>query len=212
MDTQLVRFEDRYCYYFWKKHGIASTWGLWPCFLDSFDQDISDKKTQNVIKQLQSLGKDNEYGLLNRLDTDTAWLLYFAKDIAYKKEWKTLQEEGKLVKYYLADVRGDISWQRQCIAYPIIHHPQSKDRMVCIQENVDTYKSVQFCETRVEKLYYDPIKNYSCLLVMISKWVRHQIRCHLASIWCPIIGEKIYKKKKDKEYLHLWSIWVGSIL
>jgi 23S rRNA-/tRNA-specific pseudouridylate synthase len=83
--------------------------------------------------------------------------------------------------------------------------------MLCITKNSDNYNHKQSCETRVEKIFYDEQNNYSCLLVIIQKGVRHQIRCHLASIGCPIIWEKIYKKKKDTGQLHLRSIWVQSI-
>lgn len=206
-----IWFEDRYCYYAWKPHGIASTWGKWPCFLDC----VNAPQIQNDTPVLPDLSNHfsavEEYWLLNRLDNDTAWLLYFAKNHANKKTWKDLQQQGRLIKYYLADVIGDVDWQRKCIAYPIIHHPQAKDRMLCVTKHIDNFQKLQYCETWVEKLFYDREKNYSCLLVMINKWVRHQIRCHLASIGCPIIGENIYKKRKDAGILHLWSIGIKSI-
>jgi 23S rRNA-/tRNA-specific pseudouridylate synthase len=46
------------------------------------------------------------------------------------------------------------------------------------------------------------------LLVTISKWIRHQIRAHLSSIWFPIVWEKIYIKKAWSEKLQLFSIWM----
>jgi 23S rRNA-/tRNA-specific pseudouridylate synthase len=46
------------------------------------------------------------------------------------------------------------------------------------------------------------------LLVKISKWMRHQIRAHLSSIWYPIVWEKIYIKNPSKEDLHLYSIGI----
>jgi 23S rRNA-/tRNA-specific pseudouridylate synthase len=50
--------------------------------------------------------------------------------------------------------------------------------------------------------------NQTTLLVKISKWVRHQIRAHLSSVWFPIVWEKIYIKTPSKEDLHLYSIGV----
>lgn len=202
-------FEDDYCYYFWKPHGIASSWGSWPCFLDMFLTSNADTAIEKIRTNLTiAFGSDNEFGLLNRLDNDTSGLLYFAKSLEVKKQRKKLQNQWKIVKYYLADVRGNIDRFDKCVAYPIAHHPQAKDRMICIHNSAETHIQWQACETWVEKLYYDEVHNYSCLLIMIRKWVRHQIRCHLSAIGCPIIGEKIYKKKKDTEQLHLWSIGV----
>ena len=69
-------------------------------------------------------------------------------------------------------------------------------------------KKLKDVETDVKLLYYDPEKNISTLWVQISKWMRHQIRAHLSSIWFPIVGEKIYIKKPSTENLHLYSIGV----
>lgn len=204
---RIIWFEDTYCYYFWKPHGVASSWGSGPCFLDMFLTESADSSLENIRKHLTTIfGADNEFGLLNRLDNDTSGLLYFAKSLGVKEERKRLQNQWKIIKYYLADVQWNIDRSDKCVAYPIAHHPQAKDRMICIQKSVGNNLKWQSCETWIEKLYYDAEKNYSCLLIMIRKWVRHQIRCHLAAIGCPIIGEKIYKKKKDSESLHLWSI------
>lgn len=207
--NQIIWFEDNYCYYFWKSHGIASSWGAWPCFLDIFLTKNSIPALETIRNNLNTIfGSDNEFWLLNRLDNDTSGLLYFAKSIEIKKQRKELQNQWKIIKYYLADIRGNVDRSDKCIAYPIAHHPQAKDRMICIQDSTGNNLEWQPCETWIEKLYYDEEKNYSCLLIMIRKWVRHQIRCHLSALGCPIIGEKIYKKKKDIEYLHLWSIGV----
>jgi 23S rRNA-/tRNA-specific pseudouridylate synthase len=58
-------------------------------------------------------------------------------------------------------------------------------------------------------LYYNKNTNTTTLLVKISKWVRHQIRAHLSSIWFPIVGEKIYIKKSWSEKLQLFCIWMN---
>lgn len=211
----LTWYEDSWCYYFWKPHGIASSRGHWPCFLDMLSECAqNDKILQIIYTHLSSVfGKDNEYGLLNRLDNDTAGLLYFAKTPAIKLLRKGLQQEWRIVKYYLADIAWHVDRERKCIAYPIAHHPQAADRMICIADSTLFPSPIdkQYCETWVEKLYYDPIQNYSCVLVMITKWVRHQIRCHLAAIGCPVIGEKLYKKKKDVWPLRLWSVGVRIV-
>lgn len=208
---RIVRFADEYCYYFWKPHGIASSWGQWPCFLDMFltaNTDPAIEKIRDVLSV--SFGSENEFWLLNRLDNDTTGLLYFAKSPEIKNKRKELQSQWKIVKYYLADIAGNVERWNKCVAYPIAHHPQAKDRMICIQDSTNAHLQWQKCETWIEKLYYDEEKNYSCLLIMIRKWVRHQIRCHLSAIGCPIIGEKIYKKKKDGENLRLRSVGVRT--
>lgn len=215
MSQTIAWYEDDFCYYLWKPHGIASSFGQWPCFLDIIKnyQYIQDPLLQKAVQiLLTEFGEEHEYGLLNRLDTDTCWLLYFAKTRDIKNAWKSLQKKWAITKYYIADVPGNVTWKMRVIGYPIIHHPQSKDRMICLSNSANNiyHKSkLLYCETRVEKLYYDEVRNFSCLLVSINKWVRHQIRCHLAAIGSPIVGERLYKKKKDTGILHLRSIWAN---
>lgn len=207
-------YEDDFCYYMRKPHGIASSFGRWPCFLDIIQNhnNIHDVALKTVATRLvEEFGQQGEYWLLNRLDNDTSGLLYFAKTQEIKENRRTLQKQWAITKYYIADVSGNVFWEQKLIAYPIIHHPQAKDRMICVLDSANkSHKNTKllYCETRAEKLYYDEVNNYSCLLISIQKWVRHQIRCHLAAIWSPIIGEKLYKKKKDVGNLHLRSIWV----
>ena len=56
-------------------------------------------------------------------------------------------------------------------------------------------------------------KNISVLEIKIKKWIRHQIRVHLKSIWYPILWDKLYNKsKKDKtDILNLWSVWFDIV-
>jgi 23S rRNA-/tRNA-specific pseudouridylate synthase len=60
--------------------------------LDLFDQ--VDNANNAIITDLKNqFSKTDEYGLLNRLDNDTAGLLYFARTPEIKKQRKQLQKE-----------------------------------------------------------------------------------------------------------------------
>lgn len=209
---KINRYEDRYFYYFRKPCGIPSTYGNQKCFLDYLNE--SDDKTIKSIMawQREFFSEQDEYGLVNRLDNDTTWLLYMAKTPLFKQKFKQLQSEWKVKKYYVADVYGEMKNNEQKISYPITHHKFSSDRMVVFFDTKQTgkidQKKLKNVQTDVKLLYYDPEKNISTLLVKISKWARHQIRAHLSSIWYPIVWEKIYIKHPSKENLHLYSIWL----
>ncbi|HRX63540.1 MAG TPA: RNA pseudouridine synthase [Candidatus Absconditabacterales bacterium] len=202
-------YQDKYFYYFRKPTGIPSTFGSKKSFLEllleSKDQDI-----QNIIKaQKTFFDKDQEYGLLNRLDNDTSGLLYFAKNPLAKEKYKQAQGEGKIKKYYIADVYGKISFKNKKVDYPIGHHKFSPDRMVVFSDTKQSHKikgKAHNVQTTVELLYYDLDKNISTVFVTISKGIRHQIRAHLSSIGYPIVGEQIYINKKKDGILHLFSI------
>ena len=209
---KLNRYEDKYFYYFRKPCGIPSTYGKEKCFLDYLIES-DDKDTKAIAEsQKEYFSQQDEYGLVNRLDNDTTGLLYLAKTPLFKEKYKQAQKDWKVEKYYVADVYGKFSENEKTISYPITHHKFSSDRMVVILDTeqtgkIDT-KRIQNAKTNIQFIYYDEKTNISTLLIKISKWVRHQIRAHLSSIWFPIVWEKIYIKNPSKEDLHLYSVWL----
>lgn len=212
-----------------KPHGMASSWGQGESFLDiikkySFDEDerMSLWGTKQSIDdvqirkhQISVFGEEGEYGLLNRLDTVTAWLLYFARSYESKAEYIYLQEQWLITKTYYTQVYGTPREQFGRITTPIYHHRDDASRMTTDpkkwrwkgQEAV-TYYEVLSSEildprdrTKSQEL---GTKNHSLLKITITSWCRHQIRCHLASIGHPIVGDRLYMtrwlKKQYVEY------------
>lgn len=209
---KLNRYEDKYFYYFRKPCEIPSTYGKEKCFLDYLIES-DDKDIKAIVEsQKEYFSQQDEYGLVNRLDNDTTGLLYLAKTPLFKEKYKQAQKDWKVEKYYIADVYGKFSENEKTISYQITHHKFSSDRMVVIlgteqTGKIDT-KRIQNAKTNIQFIYYDEKTNISTLLIKISKWVRHQIRAHLSSIWFPIVWEKIYIKNPSKEDLHLYSVWL----
>lgn len=208
---KITLYQDKYFYYIRKPAGIASTFGKSESFLDVLLQS----KQQNIVNmfswQKEFFGKEEEYWLLNRLDNDTSWLLYFAKTPLFKAKYKQAQSEWKIKKYYVAEVYWKFSPEKQNIDYPIWHHKFSSDRMVVIKETKLSDKikwKLHEVETKTSLLCYDENKNTSILKISIEKWIRHQIRTHLSSIWYPIIWEKIYINKSKSNRLELYSVWL----
>lgn len=207
--------QDKYFYYFRKPAGIASTFGKQKSFLDTL-LESTDKNIQAIVSwQKEMFDQKDEYWLVNRLDNDTSGLLYFAKTPLFKTKYKLAQQELIIKKYYIADVYGKYLPETQKISNPIWHHKFSNDRVVVILDHKQTDKikpnKLHKVNTDIEKLYYDEKQNITTLLVTISKWIRHQIRSHLSSVWYPIVWEKIYIKNKKNGDLHLYSIWMEIV-
>lgn len=211
-------YEDNNFYYFWKNHWLATSYGPRQSFLELFDKIlILDIKVNSKIYWIiwylnEVFGRNNEYWLLNRLDNDTAGLLYFAKNFYVYNNFKTWQTDWTVNKIYIADVTWNFRYDNFIIDFPIMHHIQLNDRMVVIKNDNDLSKGrgeKHFQQTIIEKLFYDENKNISTLQVTIKQWIRHQIRAHLSSIGYPIIWDKIYNKVVSSSYLHLWSIWLN---
>ncbi len=197
-------YEDNNLLLYRKKNWIPSSFWNNKCFLDI----INKKKLNSDIF---------EHWLLNRLDNDTWWLLYFAKSTSTYNEYKKLQKQGKIKKIYYTQVYGQIHPIFFWINKKIYHSKSNKKKMTTniLDKRWKEHNVITYCE----KIYYDKTKNISFLKIIIKKWIRHQIRCHLASIWHPIVNDKLYCNKKlrkklwiNKESLNknmeLYSLWL----
>lgn len=84
---------------------------------------------------LHEFSHDEEYGLLNRLDTPTSGFLYFAKSRAQYIDHTKHQAESALRKHYIAQLHGDVRYHSDdafAIELPLMHHAHLDDRMVAI--------------------------------------------------------------------------------
>ena len=211
-----VYYQDKYFYYFWKPAGLASTRWRSASFLDLMEDELKNESIRNIFEsQKEFFWKDMEYWLLNRLDWVTTGLLYFAKNLKVYKKFRELQQEEKVDKYYIAEVYWDIrgwikdNWNE--ISYSIMHHKFSDDRMIVIRSEDDKNKwkwNIHEVKTEICEFEYNEVDNRSVVLIKIHKWIRHQIRIHLASIWFPICWDNIYCKSKNQEFdkLQLFSV------
>lgn len=170
---------------------------------------------QKIIKELtNNFWENKEYWLLNRLDNDTWGLLYFAKNPVIYDNYKIKQKQDLITKFYIAQVNGNPFFKtdnsEMTIDCSIMHHKFSEDRMIYISKPWDITKwnwKRHLVSTKISLLDFNSAQNTTTLLVSISKWIRHQIRVHLSSIWCPIIWENIYSNNRSQDFLHLWSVW-----
>jgi 23S rRNA pseudouridine955/2504/2580 synthase len=219
-------WEDDFFWYFWKDAWLPSSFWNEKSFLDHFEKDQDPLVHTIFLLQEDFFGKEKEYGLLNRLDTATSGLLYFAKTPLFAERYKILQKNWDLRKIYLADIEGkiipekmknlewvEIVWNKICITRPIAHHKFQKDQMVVIVWNLEQYQQkirwdLHHVVTEIEVFYYDDTKNISSIGVKISQGIMHQIRVHLASLWSPIVGDGKYGHGENWELLHLWCVGV----
>ncbi|RKW24945.1 hypothetical protein D8B45_01485 [Candidatus Gracilibacteria bacterium] len=105
---KVIRYEDEFCYYVRKPGGIPTTFGKEKSFLEYLFEGSEKSGSCPFISLLsKAFTKDEERGLLNRLDNATSGLLYFAKTREIKTNYKTLQQAGMVHKYYLLEVYGE---------------------------------------------------------------------------------------------------------
>ena len=83
---------------------------------------------------------NQELGLLNRLDNETAGFLYFAKNQEVFDKYKNVQAEGQVSKQYIAQIYGVPKDKEFEIDTPIMHHKYKEDRMILVRSDKDAEK------------------------------------------------------------------------
>ena len=185
-----IVYQDNHLLLARKPHGIASSWGQEESFLDSIKKYGSDDRMRSY--QISVFGEKGEYGLLNRLDNVTSWLLYFARSYEAKAEYMRLQEQWSITKTYYAQVYGTPRSQFGRITTPIYHHRDDASRMTTDAEK-GRWKAQEVITYReIVKSWECRLISDSLLKITIASGCRHQIRCHLASIGHPIVGDRLY--------------------
>jgi 23S rRNA-/tRNA-specific pseudouridylate synthase len=144
--------------------------------------------------------KENEGGLLYRLDNDTCGLLLFAKT---KEAFDKFVNAKNLFKLYIAKISNIPLQKNGIIDFPIVHKSSKKMATLLAGKKVNFNSKANFVKT-----YYS-FKNPCFMQCKIDKGIRHQIRVHLASIGCPIVGDSLYKGK-ESESLHLACYGISS--
>ncbi|MEK7125015.1 MAG: RluA family pseudouridine synthase [Patescibacteria group bacterium] len=145
-------------------------------------------------------------GLVHRLDKETSGIMLIAKNqsaFLFLKE----QFQSRLVKKeYLALVYGHPKEPKGTIAAPLgkigaKQTTQLKGRRELVERDAVT-------DYATEKSFRD----YTLLRVMPQTGRTHQIRVHLKSIGCPIVGDALYATGKtkppglDRMFLHATTL------
>ncbi len=102
------RYEDELYYFVWKPHRLPTTRGNECSFLDI----LQESKPSFFLEQEKQFTREEEYGLVNRLDNDTAGLLYFAKTKQIYENYPIQQKENKLYKLYVCEVYGKVDCEK----------------------------------------------------------------------------------------------------
>lgn len=128
-------------------------------------------------------------GIVHRLDKDTSGIMVVAKDeIAYNSLIQQFKNRS-VKRIYLALVHGILDRDQGTIIAPIGRHPVDRKKMAVVNENskeaITKFKVVE----RFDK--------YTLVMASLITGRTHQIRVHMAYIKHPIVGEKLYSRRKN---------------
>ena len=137
-------------------------------------------------------------GIVHRLDRDTSGLLVVARSDEAHRRLQQLLRRRKLVREYLALVRGRPRSKRGRIEAPV-----GRDRHDPTRISLDT-DTPRDAVTKFEIV--EMMRRHSLLWVSLETGRTHQIRVHLAAVDLPVSGDPTYGLEGDlgleRQFLH----------
>ncbi|MDP6347851.1 MAG: RluA family pseudouridine synthase [Dehalococcoidia bacterium] len=122
-------------------------------------------------------------GIVHRLDKDTSGLLVVARTEPARQHIIAQLKDYRVVKRYLALVKGRVKPEEGVIEGPIARHPRHRQRMALVVGGRDArtgYRVLRYLN--------------GCTLVEVTPVTgrTHQIRVHLSAAGYPVMGDRTY--------------------
>ncbi|MDO9545233.1 MAG: RluA family pseudouridine synthase [Pelolinea sp.] len=133
--------------------------------------------------------------VVHRLDKLTSGVIIFAKNRSVHKELNLQFQKRKIIKKYIALIHGFPFWEEKLIDLPIRMNGDRQHRTV-----VDLLNGKQAI-SKVEVVNKNKI--FSVAQIFPNSGYSHQIRCHLAALGHPIIGDNLYCLLKHKDPIYV---------
>ena len=137
-------------------------------------------------------------GIVHRLDKDTTGIMVCSKNSLVEKKLKKQFQKRSIIKKYLALVEGKLYQATDTIDLPIGIDPQNhlKRKVDLRQQNEKSKEAITHYQVKAR------FANHTLLDLHIETGRTHQIRVHLKSIGHPIIGDRLYNRCKNKNFLN----------
>ncbi|WP_420627436.1 RluA family pseudouridine synthase [Candidatus Leptofilum sp.] len=152
---------------------------------------------------LPGIGGEKRPGIVHRLDKETSGLIAIAKNEGALRHLQAQFKARTVGKQYLALVDGQVQPPSALIDAPIGRDPRQRKKMAVIPYGRSS-------RSRPAQTQYDTVTAYddhTLLQCELFTGRTHQIRVHLAYIGNPIVGDKVYGRRKQsirlkRHFLH----------
>lgn len=138
--------------------------------------------------------------IVHRLDKDTSGIIICAKNLAAQEFLQEQFRNRKVKKTYIAAVKGNLPRSQGEIKNFISRHKTRRKKFACNNDGKGKFAHTLYRSVRT----FSAGKNgktsqYTLVMVRIKTGRTHQIRVHMKSLNCPILGDALYGKP-DENY------------
>lgn len=156
---------------------------------------------------LAGVGGEKRPGIVHRLDKDTSGLIIVAKNETALRHLQRQFKERRVGKRYIALVEGLFAQKRALIDAPIGRDPADRKKMAVIPPGSSARAREAQTKVTLGKLY----QAHSLLTCEPITGRTHQIRVHLAFAGNPIVGDRIYGRRRSMPGLHRHFLHAAEI-
>lgn len=187
-----IRYEDRDIIVINKPSGMVVHPGL------GHENSTLVNALLAYVPDLQGVGDTKRPGIVHRLDKDTSGLLVVAKHDAALRHLQAQFKRRTIDKRYLALVEGQIQPPTALIDAPIGRDPRQRKLMCVIPPDSPRARSLRSREAQTRYLTLVNFDEFTLVECAPITGRTHQIRVHLAYIGFPIVGDKVYGRRKQR--------------
>ncbi len=149
---------------------------------------------------IKGVGGELRPGVVHRLDKNTSGLVVLAKHDQALRMIQAQFKDRTVEKVYLALVDGEPPTPSGKVDAPVGRNPRHRKRMAVVPESRGRVACTNY--RTLERL-----GNHTLLEVKPETGRTHQIRVHMSFLGCPIVGDRIYGRRKpsftlQRHFLH----------
>jgi 23S rRNA pseudouridine1911/1915/1917 synthase len=145
------------------------------------------------------MDEDGRPGIVHRLDKDTSGLILVARSEEVRRNLQAQFKAGEVLKVYLSLVEGNVEPKNGIIDAAIGRDTKNRKRMAVVRRG----GRPAVTEYRV----MEQLEGCSLLELRPRTGRTHQVRVHLAFIGHPVVGDRVYGRRKQRlglgrQFLH----------
>jgi 23S rRNA pseudouridine1911/1915/1917 synthase len=148
--------------------------------------------------EVLNIGGERRPGLVHRLDKDTSGVVLIAKHDQALNHLVDQFKDRSIKKVYIALVDGQIKPEKAIIDAPLGRNPSDRKRMAVIEPGSNLISQPSQTRYELRELF----EHHALVTCYPITGRTHQIRVHLSFINYPIVGDRIYGRRKQS--LSLW--------